>query len=312
MPKQRPKRKAAEIATQQIYNQRLYNGTQRHCMRRVDEEVRRLNQVASLSYAQMTPVGQGIPPHIHPSLQHLYPGSGVSYPSSGYSTHIPLTSLPYSPMGPIAGGSFNPSPMIVQMTPESPQKASNIKKMTKQEFEEQVARRLENKIEHVLGKVDPGIEILQREMQVKDRLRQAVAKRQARMPPASLGNSPSTSASIFYTPSPSPTPTSRVTPNSSSSAFTPVIRNETLTSKFLESAQTEMASLQLTPNITPIQSAYSNILLGGSSGFPTYATYSGSVAGAHGVQLPSTVTSQPYFHLPAHHQIFYTGSVPPY
>ena len=181
-------------------------------------------------------------------------------------------------MGPIAGGSFNPSPMIVQMTPESPQKASNIKKMTKQEFEEQVARRLENKIEHVLGKVDPGIEILQREMQVKDRLRliqlminqrlsyfllrQAVAKRQARMPTASLGNSPSTSASIFYTPSPSPTPTSRVTPNSSSSAFTPVIRNETLTSKFLESAQTEMASLQLTPNITPIQSAYSNILLG--------------------------------------------------
>ena len=38
-------------------------------LRRVDEEVRRLNQVASLSYAQMTPVGQGIPPHIHPSLQ---------------------------------------------------------------------------------------------------------------------------------------------------------------------------------------------------------------------------------------------------
>jgi len=308
MPKQRPKRKAAEIATQQIYNQRLYNGAQRHCMRRVDEEVRRLNQVASMSYSQMTPVGQGIPAHIHPSLQHLYPGSGVSYPSSGYSTHIPLTSLPYSPMGPINAGPFNPSPMIVQMTPESPQKASHIKKLSKQEFEEQVARRLENKIEHVLGKVDPGIEILQREMLVKDRLRQAVAKRQARMHPVSLANSPSrSSASIFYTPSPSPTPTSRLalTPNGSSSAFTPVIRNESLTSKFLESAQTEMASLQLTPNMTPIQSAYSNILLGGSSSIPTYA-YS------TGVQLPSTVTSQPYFHLPAHHQIFYTGSVPPF
>jgi len=39
------------------------------CFRRVDEEVRRLNQVASMSYAQMTPVGQGIPAHIHPSLQ---------------------------------------------------------------------------------------------------------------------------------------------------------------------------------------------------------------------------------------------------
>ena len=37
--------------------------------RRVDEEVRRLNQVASMSYSQMTPVGQGIPAHIHPSLQ---------------------------------------------------------------------------------------------------------------------------------------------------------------------------------------------------------------------------------------------------
>jgi hypothetical protein len=74
-------------------------------------------------------------------------------------------------MGPINAGPFNPSPMIVQMTPESPQKASHIKKLSKQEFEEQVARRLENKIEHVLGKVDPGIEILQREMLVKDRLR---------------------------------------------------------------------------------------------------------------------------------------------
>lgn len=99
----------------------------------------------------------------------------------------------------------------------------------------------------------------------KRSFRQAVAKRQARMHPVSLANSPSrSSASIFYTPSPSPTPTSRLalTPNGSSSAFTPVIRNESLTSKFLESAQTEMASLQLTPNMTPIQSAYSNILLG--------------------------------------------------
>ena len=75
-------------------------------------------------------------------------------------------------MGPINAGPFNPSPMIVQMTPESPsKKASHIKKLSKQEFEEQVARRLENKKEHVLGKVDPGIEILQREMLVKDRLR---------------------------------------------------------------------------------------------------------------------------------------------
>lgn len=307
MPKQRPKRKAAEIAAQQIYNQRLYThgGPQRHCIRRplttTDEEVRQLNSLANMTYSQMTPVGQGIPSHLHPSLQHIYPGSGYS---SGY---IPLTSLPYSPMGSIPGSSFAPSPMIIPMAPESPQKSNVYKKISRKEFEAQVARRLEDKIEHVLGKVDPGLEIIQREIQVKERLRLAVAKRQlASSTPVGVGGSPSgVSASIFYTPSTSPTPTSRNgTPVGS--AFTPIRPDpqiHSITSTFLESAQQEMASLNLTPmaHQKPIEAAYSNILLGGVSSLPF----------PYG-QLPHQAAQAHHYHLPTAHQLFYTGSVPPY
>jgi len=105
--------------------------------------------MATLSaFAQMTPNMPNNPYH----------------PSSGYST------LPYSPIH--AGhASFVQSPLTIAQNIASPRKPKSMKGMSRDEFDQFVCKRIEDRVDSALSTVDSGLESLQREIQVKERLR---------------------------------------------------------------------------------------------------------------------------------------------
>jgi hypothetical protein len=119
----------------------------------VDEEVCRLLNISC--FTQMTP-----------TLQNLCLSTPAHNLSSGYYT------MPYSPIGTLPHNSFISSPLHLPQMPSSPCRQQNsFKKMTKEQFETSLCQRLEDRAEIALKKVDSGLEYLQRELQVKERLR---------------------------------------------------------------------------------------------------------------------------------------------
>ena len=118
-----------------------------------DEEVSQLSSLSNLArlstFVQMTPT---VP-------DQLYPGGN------------PFCPLPYSPIG-VPPHSFVHSPLgHVQQHVNSPKKSRPLKGMSRKELDEFICNRLEDKVEGLMSQVDHGLESLQREVQVKDRLR---------------------------------------------------------------------------------------------------------------------------------------------
>ena len=118
-----------------------------------DEEVSHLNSLSNLArlstFVQMTPT---VPDQLYPAVN-------------------PFCALPYSPIG-VPPHSFVHSPLgHVQQHVNSPKKSRPLKGMSRKELDEFICNRLEDKVEGLMSKVDHGLEALQREVQVKDRLR---------------------------------------------------------------------------------------------------------------------------------------------
>ena len=123
----------------------------------MDEEVSRLNSLHNLaalsgisSFAQMTPT-------------HLLAANQLSgFASMPY--HSPITQMP-SPY------SIAQTHCIESLHDNSPFKPKSIKRMNKKEFEKLAVKKIEDKVEAILSRVDNGIEYLQKEATVKERLR---------------------------------------------------------------------------------------------------------------------------------------------